>query len=444
MGRKLELKLSSDQVSDRKEVGVGTVAASPGLGRLKEAVHSFQHGVGELVLEPGQNSLLVVPERLGHADHGIKTAVGRPEVPPLQEGLPRGPIRLLEEVLEAQLHLVGPGCLEVVLAQALKLLALPRLQAAGVLQPQVTGLLEERVGLHLFPSDLVDAVVGQLHDVEPVKGDPGVGEVLLGPVDVGGRHVAGDLLNRLRVSTMLGQVGGEGGHRPLVLAGGPEDHASSLQTEEKGDVVMPTPARRLVHPHPPHLREVLPFDGLSDVVADDPPEPRVVLAHHLRQSVDRHLTGHGDDHGLEQKGEATPGTAPGDLHLGDRLALGALDPRDPGVEVGAVLEEVEVPPGLLGGVVPFRPLGIAAGTGKRGAPFEVHPEIELLLPRGELDLDHLPGRYEPQGHTEERLAVVSTRTPTWGHLSASTPGGLPSYRPEATVPRVRLRPACRP
>jgi len=57
--------------------------------------------------------------------------------------------------------------------------------------------------------------------------------------------------------------------------------------------------------------------------------------------------------------------------------VGALDPRDPGVDVGLVLEEVHVPPGSFHRVVDGTTPLPALGAGPSATREEVHVKVHL-------------------------------------------------------------------
>jgi hypothetical protein len=81
-----------------------------------------------------------------------------------------------------------------------------------------------------------------------------------------------------------------------------------------------------------------------------PPQPGVVLADHAGDGGDRHGWDHRHQHGLEQQGEAAVWPRPSHVD-GLDAAFVAADARHAGGQIGLVLEEVEVAPGLPLGVV---------------------------------------------------------------------------------------------
>ena len=67
-----------------------------------------------------------------------------------------------------------------------------------MLEPEIAAALELRPALALGAADLVDGVVDELHRVELVEGDLGLGEVVGDALDEGGAHVDADLLDAAR------------------------------------------------------------------------------------------------------------------------------------------------------------------------------------------------------------------------------------------------------
>src|SRR5207253_9912751 len=122
-----------------------------------------------------------------------------------------------------------------------------------------------------------------------------------------------------------------------------------------------------------------------------PPEPGVVLSQVLARRSDWHLPH--QDHGqrLEEQGEAAPLTRPGHLDLVSHVLLTA-DPRYPGVEVGLVLEEVQVAPPLVRRVVHRTFPGVTFGAREPSAPREPQVDVKTVLLGVELKAFDLPGR----------------------------------------------------
>src|SRR3954470_12709623 len=81
------LELASDEVDHRLEVVRRAVSAGLGLGSLHEAIDALKDAVGDVGVVPAQDAVPVPLDGPGGIDHGLKAAMGRPEIPPLEEGL---------------------------------------------------------------------------------------------------------------------------------------------------------------------------------------------------------------------------------------------------------------------------------------------------------------------------------------------------------------------
>src|SRR5690625_1578019 len=140
--------------------------------------------------------------------------------------------------------------------------------------------------------------------------------------------------------------------------------------------------------------------GRVDVVVDHAPETRVVHANDPSHGRHGHALDKREHQGLEEKGEAAPCAGP--RHMGELdPAAGAGDPRHARIQVSLVLEEVEVTPRLLRGVVRGALLLPALRAGEPSAPAEVEVEVEPLDLRIELGTLHEPRALEPKSHLEE-------------------------------------------
>jgi len=124
--------------------------------------------------------------------------------------------------------------------------------------------------------------------------------------------------------------------------------------------------------------------------------PRVVPTDQPGHGVDRHLLDHGQHESLEEKCEAAALPAPRNL---DQFysVLRSLHPRDSRMKVRFVMEEVQMPPGLLVRVPCLATAAFADRTLERAAGLEADVDVEPLLPRLELRPLHLPGPLQPQG-----------------------------------------------
>ena len=134
--------------------------------------------------------------------------------------------------------------------------------------------------------------------------------MLSGALDEGRAHVDADLIDRLGVTAMCGQVIGEGSNGAGILALGGEQHTGLVNIDEQRDVVVAAPGGGLIDGDPGHRRSVGPRPRLIHIVMQHAPQPCVVLAHHLRRGPNRHGRDHGHQERLKQQSEAAVGSCP--------------------------------------------------------------------------------------------------------------------------------------
>src|SRR5262249_21929416 len=144
---------------------------------------------------------------------------------------------------------------------------------------------------------------------------------------------------------------------------------------------------------------------------DDTPQTRVVLADKAGGSGHRHILDESHDERFETKREA--GSRPCPRHVDQAHAtVGTVDAGDARLQVGLVLKEIKVAPGLLHRVVHWA-LGLATlGTGKPATGLEVDLEIEPLLVDVDFGVTTIqggPGRSASWNSSISRM--VSPRAP---------------------------------
>ena len=132
----------------------------------------------------------------------------------------------------------------------------------------------------------------------------------------------------------------------------------------------------LVDADRPDITEVLSFEGLFHMVADDAPDPRVMLADLLRHSAHWHVLHKRQDHSLHHEGEAASHAGPWNFHRDD-LAVLAHNPRHPCRHIAAVLEEVQMPPCPRPRVVHWQ-IAFTAFEAEACPLLEVHHNMQLL------------------------------------------------------------------
>lgn len=97
----------------------------------------------------------------------------------------------------------------------------------------------------------------------------------------------------------------------------------------------------------------------------------------LRQGLDGHRRGQGEDQGLEKQSKTAALACPRDREQVDAADV-ATNPWDSGREVGFILKKIEMPPSLCNSVVNFLTLCPAFGTGEFRALLKVQVNIKSL------------------------------------------------------------------
>ena len=180
---------------------------------------------------------------------------------------------------------------------------------------------------------------------------------------------------------------GELSDRLGATALGGEQYATLIDIDEQGHVIVAALCGGFVDGDAAHLAVVGALTRLLDPVVEDAPHAGVVLTHEACGSGDRHGRHQRPSERLEQQREA--GARPRPRH-GDLLdaAVGAGDARRTSMQERLVLEEVEVPPRLHGGVV-HGTVGLGAVRAREAAALrEIDLDIEttgLGIEIGRLD-----------------------------------------------------------
>ena len=74
------------------------------------------------------------------------------------------------------------------------------------------------------------------------------------------------------------------------------------------------------------------------------------------------------------------------------------------MEIGFILEEIQMPPLFLRGVI-RRGWGSANRTGEGGTPLEIDGDVETISILGKGDFRHLPRRENTEGHTKKHFRL---------------------------------------
>ena len=174
----VEIQASTVEVDRRLEVLDIAKAPSGLLHPLDSGVHGFEAGVGNMVLQVGQDIREVVTDEPGHLRHGPEAAMGGPPEPTREELLGGPPVDVAPEPAEALLERPRPGYAQLAVLQGLECLPLGRSHVFGPHEPEVLGAGESVViglaeGAVLGLPHFVDGLMEMLLDVELIEDDLG-------------------------------------------------------------------------------------------------------------------------------------------------------------------------------------------------------------------------------------------------------------------------------
>ena len=240
----VEVEISSDQEDDSLDGGDLSETASATLGGLEQAVEGFQKSIGLARLRPCDDALQVRADHPGHLLHRIDLGTHDTAAPVLQHGAHDIDLFAIQNLTQLLLVDPGPsGALDSHLGdQGVQISSGLGFELGRVLEQSPAHALEGLVGALLDPAHLVHCRAGMADNVELVKGDARVGQMLGDPSDEGRRHVdagRGDVLGRATmVIQVLSQLFDGLGVAPLC----DEQHAPEIGVSGQGDVAVASPS----------------------------------------------------------------------------------------------------------------------------------------------------------------------------------------------------------
>ena len=262
-------------------------------------------------------------------------------------------------------------------------------------------MFERGVGLDLFPAYRIDDPVGHLDDMEGIEGDVRPGQVGLDTADKALRHVDAQVGQVLGAATMGFEVIGKACHDLGFTPLGGKQQASDMQVMEQADVVLTTFTGGFIESDGGHLAVILPRPCLRYVVPQDTPDPIIADAQQFSDPRHRHRLAQQDDQCLHQLGETGLRSRPRRFHLPGLAALAATHARQLGMQIGGILEEVQVPPLAFQGVMHGLCFRSAGRTGEAATALEGYVEMDAVVSRFEAHIDDFPRRLQAQCGSEQ-------------------------------------------
>ena len=197
---------------------------------------------------------------------------------------------------------------------------------------------------------------------------------------------------------------------------------------------MPLPCACLVNHDPTHLAPVFGPMGFHDIVLEHSPEPFVALPQVASRRRHAHLLAQQQDHGFHHEGKSAASPSPWHCGLQDSVFL-AVGAGYPGVEFGAMLPEVQMPPLLLYRVVNRTELP-ALRASELAARLEIQPELQLSSSHIHLAFDHFPSTSQTQRLAEKNIGIHSgdSALPIWRAPSSPCLGRRPLIQSSPRTP----------
>jgi hypothetical protein len=313
--------------------------------------------------------------------------------------------------------MIGFGRFYIPLFKVIDELLLGHREIAWVLEDGEANTLEARLHGPLATTRFIKSLVDQLDDMKAIKGDLGIGEVLGNTGQEGWRHVACDIRDRGRITTMISQMLGKCRNNLLPLTLCDEEDSLGVEIHEYGDVFMATTAARFIETDASNLAQVLAIQRLLHVPVNDPPQLGIRQADNARYLRHGHPFGQFEDHGFEEERIAAALPGPGDFEHAN-MSIVASDTRNIRFNVGRMLPEVEVLPPVRSIVMDVDALRAAFWA--RGQGIRSHigdAQVQLLLVLDELYVPDFPVFTQTETLLEYVLLIHDRECPDLGKIS---------------------------
>ena len=394
-------EIGANQVADGDQMAVSAITASTRLGCLHTAIEPFGKAIGEAGAEVFKDAISMLPHRCSKTFEGCQSAATGPADPSLQQLFGLRHVGGRGEHLAQRLLDCPRTCrLEARSLQPVHMSHLFGRPLARVFERAPANAFQVRLVLDLGASNLIERCIGQRNDMEGIEADLGIGTVFASACLVGRAKVQADVRDGLSVTTVGSQIVGKGlkCRRIPTLRG--EQQSPLIHVAEHRQEPLPLVSTALVGANTAHVRVVLLGTGRFNVKVQDPPNAVTGNPQQLGHRVDRHLRAKRHHKGLQRLREAHARARPRHLRLRRLPALAAAYTRDPGLNDGPILEEVQMLPGTRKAVVNRLVIGPASGACQPlGCVLNLEHDAALQLL--EINIDHVPWRGQPECLCEE-------------------------------------------
>ncbi len=233
-----------------------------------------------------------------------------------------------------------------------------------------------------------------------VERDFGIRQMLCDTLDKSRAHVDAHIGDLRRIATVLDQIIGKRGDGCGIAAFGDVNDAGLVDIDEQRDIIVAAPGCGFINRDAGDVGGIDARAGFFDIMVDYPPQPGVVFAHQAFGGFDRHGGDHGHDQCLEQERKTAAVARPRHADFAHATSL-AFHPRDAGVQIGLMLEEIQMAPAHGRGVMRGAAGGAALRAGKTAAGREVDMDVQPAGIGVEISPRHHPRRGQAEGQLQQ-------------------------------------------
>ena len=314
-----DIEVTDDEVDDVGECIQVAISAGAVLDDRDDAIESFGDGVGQIVLDEGED---VVEMRLQRADERAQRGNAASQGgghPGAQELLCGALVGEAPELSELVLEHPGAMNMAIAMAQAIESAGLT-LGARGRVPVQQPAQALDRLallagqGAPFILAYRIDGLVGGLGDVDVIDDERGVRAMMLDRLGVGTAHVAAGPadLSALVLAQGLGKEPIDGF---AAFSGRDPHHSGALEVVDQGGEFASLAVGDLVGSEAPEAPDAVPIAPGADDAVQQPRERRAGHVQDLGSRLLRHGAAEHADPPFEPVGDARIAGRPGDLLL---------------------------------------------------------------------------------------------------------------------------------
>jgi hypothetical protein len=380
------------------------IASRLAFSRLDKASQGLHNAIVDAGNEPAQYPEPVPADHIGGLHHWFDLRTIGGNRPGFEKAATVAPALLGVEIAEGLLQAICLSKPSIASHDQFELLFLLLSKVLWVLQDQISTALDGLIRLPFLASDLIDSICEHASNMESVKGDRCLREVLGNAFDESRRHVTGYLFHLVDATLVALKKAGKSRNSRVILACGGEYQTSLIQIEKQAYVVVVLAGGGLINTNAGNGRAGGLRQRLLYVMLENTPN---ALVRDVQQTANRphgHVPGQFQDHGLHEQREAAIGASPWNTDQFDATGR-TFDSGNPGDDECLMLEEIEMSPSLFIGIIDRTTRFAARGAGEFGAVGIGNSQIKLSRIGHELGLNDMPWRDQAKSLGKERVGV---------------------------------------